>query len=73
MNRKNSALRVAFLTDSYFDREDAAKRGELKKRALRVIQREVRYPVVENSTSPDIILRIIRRGGDKGWMLRKVQ
>jgi predicted PP-loop superfamily ATPase len=70
MNRKNSALRVAFLTGSSFDEQDAKMQGELKKRAIRRIQREVRYPVVENSTNPDIIFRVIRREGG-GWMMRK--
>jgi hypothetical protein len=40
MNRRNSALRVAFLTDTAFQREDQQKRGALKARAIRRIQRE---------------------------------
>lgn len=71
MNRKNSALRVAFLTDTAFQREDYLKSGMLKKRAIRKIQHEVHYPVVENSTAPDIVFKILRVPGG-GWMLRKV-
>lgn len=70
MNRKNSALRVAFLTDTAFQRANEQALGALKKRAIRRIQREVHYPVVENSTYPDIVFRILRKEGG-GWMMRK--
>lgn len=70
-NRRNSALRVAFLTDSRFDQLNRECNGELKKRALRVIMRHVRYPVVENSNNPDIMFYILRAPGSKGFMLRK--
>lgn len=68
---KNSALRVAFLTDSRFDKEDALANGNLKKRALRCIHRQVRYPVVEHSTAPDVYFYIMRQPGSQSWMLRK--
>jgi len=71
-NRRNSALRVAFLTDFQFGKLAEDQQQNLKKRAIRCIERQVRYPVVENSAYPDIVLKIIRReDGDKGWMLRK--
>ena len=71
-NRRNSALRVCFLTDSRFDQENQRTNGALKKRAIRQIQRIVRYPVVENSFAPDVCFRIYRVGdGSKQWMLRK--
>lgn len=73
MNRRNSALRVAFLTDFQFQRLSEKQQQEAKKRALRAIMRQVRYPVVENSTSPDITFQVMRRGGDNSWMLRKVK
>jgi hypothetical protein len=71
-NRKNSALRVCFLTDSRFDEENRRANGALKKRALRQIQRIVRYPVVESANFPDVCFRVYRVGdGSKQWMLRK--
>ena len=70
MNRRNSALRVAFLTDSAFDKANAESHGALKKRAIRKLQRDARWPVVENSHQPDIVFRTIRNPAG-GWMLRK--
>lgn len=70
---RNSALRVAFLTDSRFERENAASGGKLKQRALRCIMRQVRYPVIENSDRPDAVFYIQRLEGSKGWKLVKRQ
>lgn len=70
MDRRNSALRVAFLTDFQFQKQAQEHQHELKKRAIRRLQREIRYPVVENSTHPDIIFRVIRNEAG-GWKLRK--
>lgn len=69
-NRRNSALRVCFLTDSRFDAEDRRSNGNLKKRALRCIQRNVRYPVVEYSGDHvDAVFYILKEGSN--WVLRK--
>lgn len=70
MNRRNSALRVAFLTDWQFQKQEQEHQQELKKRAIRRLSREIRYPVVENSHQPDIIFRVIRNE-EGGWKLRK--
>ena len=69
-NRKNSALRVAFLTDSSFQAANEAAKGALKKRALRVIERNVRYPVVENSNYPDAVFYIRRVAYGTGFILQ---
>lgn len=71
-DRRNRALRVCFLTDSRFEQENRQSGGKLKKRALRQIERIVRYPVVESANFPDVCFRVYRVGdGSKQWMLRK--
>lgn len=69
-NIKNRAIRVAFLTNDIFQKENEASGGALKKRALRVVSRNLRYPVVESSDKPDIVFYVIRQPGSRSWMLR---
>lgn len=71
--RRNSALRVAFLTCPAFQALIPRAQQAQKKQALRVIMRQVRYPVVENSNYPDILFYILRLPGSKRFMLRKVK
>lgn len=68
---RNTAVRIAFLTDSRFQQEDRASGGRLKKRALRVIERNLRHAVIEDSFRPDAIFYIIRSGSGKQWCLRR--
>lgn len=68
---KTRPMRVAFLTDTSFSRENALKAGQLKKRALRAIQRKFRKMVVEDSDNPDIIYKVYREPGSKSWALRR--
>ncbi len=66
---RNTAVRVAFLTDSRFDVDNLAAKGALKKRALRVIERKLRHAVVEDSYRPDVVFYIIKDQGS--WVLRR--
>ena len=65
------AVRVAFLTDTAFRKEDDFKLGALKKRALRAIMLKSRSAVVEDSTNPDLVFAIYREAGSKSWCLRR--
>jgi hypothetical protein len=68
---KKSPVRVAFLTNDAFRREDAFKAGALKKRALRRIMNHSRTFCIEDSTNPDVIFTIYRLPGSKSWCLRR--
>lgn len=70
---RNRALRVAFLTNSAFQLENALAKGALKKRALRVIERNIRHAVIESSDQPDVIFYIQRVPGGKSWQLRRAK
>lgn len=71
--RRNAAIRVAFITDSIFDKENEAAKGALKKRALQILMKHARYPVIESSNVFDTSFYIMRQPGAKAWMLRKVK
>ncbi len=68
---KASAVRIAFLTDSAFDKQDKAKLGALKKRALRVMMQKLRAYCVEDSNNPDVVFEVRRLAGSKSWCLHK--
>jgi len=68
---RKSAVRIAFLTDSAFDRQDAAKLGALKKRALRVMMQRLRTYCVEDSNNPDVVFEVRRLAGSKSWCLHR--
>mgnify|MGYP001610610173 CR=1 FL=1 len=68
---KNTAIRVAFLTDYRFARLDKLEQEKIKKRALRFMQRNLRYPVVENSSTPDGVYLLVQNPLTKQWYLRR--
>jgi len=69
--RKVKVVRVAFLTDSSFRRENEIKQGALKKRALQELQRRCKVLVYEDSTNPDVVFTVYRLPGSKSWCLRR--
>lgn len=69
--RKAKCVRVAFLTDSSFRRDNERMNGALKKRALRELQKRHKLPVYEDSTFPDIVFTVYRLPGSKSWCLRR--
>lgn len=69
--RRSNTVRIAFLTDSSFDRENRDKLGALKKRALRTMMLKVRQHCVEDSNNPDVIFEVRRLPGSRSWCLHR--
>ena len=68
---RQSAVRIAFLTDSTFEKANEEKLGALKKRALRVMQQRLRTFCVEDSNNPDVVFEVRRLPGTKSWCLHR--
>jgi len=68
---RNTAIRVAFLTDYRFQKLDVQQQQKIKKRALRWLERNMRYPVVENSHSPDGVFYVVQNPLTRQWYLRR--
>ena len=68
---RKSGIRIAFLTDSTFEKENAEKLGALKKRALRMMMQRLRAFCIESSDQPDVVFEIRRLAGSKSWYLHR--